>query len=209
MSSRELFENKFSDLTFIGDEIRVVYRPDNLSYNDSLREVNILRHSILTQIKTYAIEYVVIHSEPNTIPIPDELFAHRLGLIPINSEEVSVNQLKFRVDSKEKAYNNTYNFTTDDIPEISFVGTTPIVQIPEGGRLIFDVILKEGTREDHLKYGPVVHFVSEDIEEGFLLKMKSLGMLSPLRILKEGYEGMVQIQNQGHKNIYFNIQSHS
>lgn len=209
MTSRYSFENKFSELTFIDDEISVIYHTNNATYNDNLREVNVLRHSILTQIKTYAIEYVVVHSEPDTIPIPDELLAHRLGLIPINNEHLSQNQLKFRVDSKDKAYNEPYYFSTDDIPEIPFVGTTPIVQIPAGGRLIFDVILKEGNRSEHVKFGPVVHFVFNKIEGGFMLKMKSLGMLSPNRILKEGYEGMAETEKQESKNMYFTLQTPS
>lgn len=47
---------------------------------------NALRRIILGEVPTMAIEFV--HIKENSSPLHDELLAHRLGLIPLNSSNV-------------------------------------------------------------------------------------------------------------------------
>lgn len=204
------FSSKFSDIILDGDTIKCKFHPEQSSTtNDMFREVNVLRHSILTQVKTYAIAYVVLHSKMDAIPLPDELFSHRLGLIPIDGEMLEGmpnigGEWKFRIDTG--VVKSLYNFTTDDMPQVPFIGTTPIVYIPKGNRLIFDIIIKEGIGYDHVKYRPVYHFTYKKENDGFELKMKTYGKLSHERILRNGYAGMNIVKTRAPENIYFDLQ---
>lgn len=54
--------------------------------NVDLSFANSLRRTILSEVPTLAIEIVEVES--NTSVLPDELIAHRLGLIPLNSKNI-------------------------------------------------------------------------------------------------------------------------
>ncbi len=62
------------------EHIKFILKNVDTSYANSLRRV------MISEIPTMAIELVYI--EKNTTVIPDEMFAHRLGLIPLDSRNV-------------------------------------------------------------------------------------------------------------------------
>lgn len=66
---------------------------------------NALRRVLISEISTMAIESVIINQ--NTSIIPDEVLAHRLGLIPIYAD---ANEFQYKKDNDEFNENNSISF---------------------------------------------------------------------------------------------------
>ena len=83
---------KVSDLNkehiaFVLDGVDLAYAPPSpplLLYLTARRLANSLRRTIISSIETLAIDQVQI--EENSSVLPDEMIAHRLGLVPLISE---------------------------------------------------------------------------------------------------------------------------
>ena len=73
------------------DDIEIVFTLSN-SY---LSIANALRRTIVAEVPTIAID--LVNFETNTSVLPDEYIAHRMGLIPLASDQY-VNQLKYSRD---------------------------------------------------------------------------------------------------------------
>lgn len=69
-------------------EIRVLHRGEDtiqfLVEGVDAAFVNALRRIFISEIPTFAIDYVIFYS--NTSPLYDEMIAHRLGLVPLTTE---------------------------------------------------------------------------------------------------------------------------
>ena len=67
--------------------------------------INTLRRILISEIPTMAIENVIVHQ--NTSIIPDEVLAHRLGLIPIFAD---ANKFEYKKEDEEFNENNSIHF---------------------------------------------------------------------------------------------------
>lgn len=140
-----------------------------ISFSNSLRRV------LLSEIPTLAIDLVEI--KKNCTVLPDEMIAHRLGLIPFNSntnllykEECDcINSCQKCAITGTISISNSSNeilpVTSRDIRFIDESGMNDfllslknpvvIVKLSDGHSLEVDLIVRKGTAKVHSKYCPV------------------------------------------------------
>lgn len=159
---------------------------------------NSLRRSMITDVKTYAIEIVSIIKN-NTILI-DEIFAHRLGLIPIkilNYKEFDVKKhiikLNAKYDEKLTDIYDIQNIYTSDLEyDRSIMYIDPnilIIKLLRDQEVSLDAILTEGTGYEHAKWSPVsATSFSENDDGSYTFNIESIGQLEPLEIFIKAVE---------------------
>ncbi len=121
---------------------------------------NAIRRSVL-EIPVMAIDEVEIFK--NDSALYDEIIAHRIGLIPIETGKAS-KEVKFKL--KEKGPKTVY--ATDMTPSIGTDLKLPIVILDEGQE--FEVIgeARLGKGVDHIKYSPGLVYYRHNIDEEIL-----------------------------------------
>ena len=183
-----------------------------LFLSDDVAEVNMLRRAILNEVETIAIKLVVFYT--NISARHDEILALRLGQLAIDNEEfIRTNNLEQISDFKDFKtridVTGPLEVTTNDIPNIPFANETPIITLRKGERILCDVILGLGKGDNHIKWRPVSTFtftenkLTEDGRHGgFLIRMKDVGMMSPINILLSGYNKITEAADRENDNIF-------
>ncbi|ORY06116.1 hypothetical protein K493DRAFT_310747 [Basidiobolus meristosporus CBS 931.73] len=147
-----------------------------LSHTD-LSVANALRRVMIAEVPTIAIDMVEI--ELNTSVLADEFIAHRLGMIPLDSNEVD--RIKYTRDCNCSQYcsncsveltlnvkctgNETLDITSKDLvsndPRIVPVLAGPedtgilIVKLRKGQELKLNCVAKKGVSKEHAKWSPI------------------------------------------------------
>lgn len=151
-----------------------------------IAEANMLRRAILSEIDTYAIDIVIFQT--NTSPRHDEIIALRLGQVVIDhSRFVPPEEGNFKTHIDVQG---PKEFTTNDIPELPFKYMTPIATLKAGQRIICDVIVKQGQGKQHVKWRPVSTVTLNEVDEGYKITVKDIGMLSGPEIFAAGISKM-------------------
>ncbi|XP_076370460.1 RNA polymerase III subunit RpII33 isoform X2 [Tachypleus tridentatus] len=108
-----------------------------------LSVANSLRRVFIAEVATLAIDWVQL--EGNSSVLHDEFIAHRLGLIPLTSDDV-VDKMQFsRVTSRHREDDSSEYGETDDIL---------IVKLRKGQELKFRAYAKKGFGKEHAKWNP-------------------------------------------------------
>ncbi len=153
---------------------------------------NSLRRTMITDVKTHAIEIVSILKN-NTILI-DEIFAHRLGLVPIkilNYNEFDIKKhiikLNVKYDDKLSDINDIQNIYTSDLEyDRNIMSIDPnilIIKLLKGQEVSLDAILAEGNGYEHAKWSPVcATSFSENDDGSYTFNIESIGQLEPVDI---------------------------
>lgn len=155
-------------------------------------EANLLIRAIKSEIETYAIDIVVF--QVNTSSRHDEIIALRLGQLVIDhSRFVPPEQGEYRthIDSQGPG-----EFSTDDIPGLPFKFRTPIAALKAGQRITCDVIVKRGQAKTHVKWRPVSTVKMTEVENGYKITFKEIGMLTGPEIFEKGYAKMTDAANR-------------
>lgn len=157
-----------------------------------IAEANLLKRAILSEIETYAIDIVTF--QINTSPRHDEIIALRLGQLVIdNSQFVPPEEGNFQTHIDVQG---PINFTTDDIPGLPFKYKTPIATLKAGQRIVCDVIVKKGQGKQHVKWRPVSKVILTEVDNGYKLTIKDIGMLSGQEIFERGFAKMRDAANR-------------
>lgn len=164
---------------------------------EDVTEANLIRRALMTEIPVVAVDVVVI--DVNKSPRHDEIIALRLGLAPVDNEKLG------EVREVEVDVSGPLSFTTDDIPEIPFVGTTSLVELREGHRFKARLILREGTGREHVKFCPVSAAHVRETEDGIYLRFKNLGMYEADRLI-EMARGLTDVTAERPSNNIFSRQ---
>jgi DNA-directed RNA polymerase alpha subunit len=185
---------------------------------DDISQVNLFRRSILSEITTYCIEYVIINT--NTSSRQDEIIALRLGQLVINNEKYTQGE-KYRNhfifegkstsdDYKDGTYG--YEYTSDDIKDVNIVieHTTPITTLFKNQVLDFEIMIMSGKGKDHVKFRPIstMFYHKHKYENGreyFLITINSIGMLSPLSLIRDALNNMENAKNIHPQTIFSKI----
>ncbi|CAH6420520.1 Hypothetical protein HVR_LOCUS1213, partial [uncultured virus] len=149
-------------------------------------EVNMLRRAILSEIDTYTIDIVIFQT--NTSPRHDEVVALRLGQLVIDHTRFvppAEGDLTIHIDVR-----GPLNFTTASIPELPFKYETPIVVLREGHRIVCDCKIKRGQGKTHAKWRPISVFTFTEVEDGFQISFKGIGMMDGTTIIEQGIAKM-------------------
>lgn len=147
-------------------------------------EVNMLRRAILSEIDTYAID--IVSFQTNTSSRHDEVIALRLGQLVIDHTRFvppEEGDFKTHIDVQ-----GPIEFTTEHIPGLPFKFVTPIAVLKPGQRITCDVIVKKGQGKTHVKWRPVSKVTMVEVENGYKLTIKEIGMLPGDEIFRRGLE---------------------
>lgn len=151
-------------------------------------EANMLKRAIMSEIETYAIDIVIF--QVNTSPRHDEVIALRLGQLVIDhSRFTPPEEGDFRTHID---FRGPGELSTEHIPELPFKFRTPIVTLRAGQSVVCDVIVKRGQAKQHVKWRPVAKVFIEEVENGYLITFKDIGMLTPTEILQKGYDKITE-----------------
>ena len=145
---------------------------------------NTLRRIIISDVETWAIEDVQI--EKNTTILPDEMIAHRLGLIPLASSiEPDVEEVEFLLDLKANGPEiwTSEMLESNDTNVVSAIDGIPIIKVVKGQELKIKAIAKKGIGYDHSKWSPVCTCFFQVVDEGILFHVETVGSLDPVEVV--------------------------
>ena len=116
--------------------------------------LNVLRRAILEEVKTLAIEDVYIIE--NNSAIWDEMLAHRLGLVVLNTpENIKENEeIKFYLEKNEKGYIYGSDLKTDKKDVYVVYPETMIAYIDENQKVKLEAVAIPGNGKQHAKFIP-------------------------------------------------------
>lgn len=192
--------------------------PDMIQFkieNINLALVNGLRRIFIAETPTIAIDWVQI--KKNTTILSDEFIIHRLGLIPIPSDEF-INKLKipwkcqcinfctkcaveFILDVKCREDKQYLITTSDIIPSFHKEIPIPLVKLNNGQELCLKAYAIKGIGKNHAKWNPTINidfdccnntssYFLEDCNKRkqFYFNIESSGALKPENIMLIGLE---------------------
>ncbi|HIQ38886.1 MAG TPA: DNA-directed RNA polymerase subunit D [Methanothermococcus okinawensis] len=164
--------------TRIGDILRFKLKGP-LSFSNALRRI------MISEIPTYAIEYVYIYE--NTSSMYDELIAHRLGLIPIKGKPLSEDEVITFVLNREGPCTVYSGDLRSERGEVVFKNI-PIVKLKEGQRLKLECEAVVGIGKIHAKWQPCNSIYKQIGEDEVEFLVESHGNMEPEEILISSIE---------------------
>lgn len=192
--------------------------------NSSIAMANALRRIMISEIPTLAIDKIIV--EKNDSNIPEEIIAHRLGLIPIYGD---LNHLEFsdNCPCESECPRCTIRFTCDLTADTDRFAITsdhllpdepwnrssfspvrfqiggkfyPIVlfRLDRGERIKIEAHAKMGIGKNHAKFSPIAiaTYDYSDNEDTFFFQVESNGSYDPLEILKKSLSILEEKMNK-------------
>ncbi|TBU02118.1 subunit RPB3 of DNA-directed RNA polymerase II [Hamiltosporidium tvaerminnensis] len=148
------------------ESIKFILKNSSISFANSLRRV------LLSEVPTIAIDLVEI--EKNNTVLPDEVIAHRLGLIPIYSTNtdlkfhnectcdshcsecsISIDLSVSNTDDAIRLVTSNDLFTSSDTPLFKFSKPPLLAKLSKNQTLKLKCIARKGIAKDHSKWCPV------------------------------------------------------
>ena len=164
-------------------------------------KVNLLRRAILSEIETYAID--IVKFQINTSPRHDEVIALRLGQLVIDNSRYQPPEngdLTIHIDVEGPG-----EITTASIPNLPFKYVTPFVTLRKGQRIVCDCTVRKGQGKTHVKWRPVSTFSFNEVDDGYLIRIKGIGMLSGTEIIRMGIDKMEAAANRPPQTIFSRV----
>jgi DNA-directed RNA polymerase, alpha subunit/40 kD subunit len=136
------------------DKDKKIYKLKLLIKDITPNFLNVLRRAILEEVKTLAIEDVYIIE--NNSAIWDEMLAHRLGLVVLNTyENIKENEeIKFYLEKNEKGYIYGSDLKTDKKDIYVIYPETMIAYIDENQKVKLEAIAILDNGKQHAKFIP-------------------------------------------------------
>ena len=194
------FKPKIELIKLESDSIEFRLKDADLAFANSLRRV------IISEVPTMAIDMVQVTE--NTSPLFDEFVVHRLGLVPLISEDIDDYNFplncsckegceKCKVDydimvkCNENSKDDTIDVTSDDIkPKIKDIKVVPvkyddhnpivITKLKKGQSINMTLTAKKGIGKTHAKWSPVCTCVMKQVPNVEILKMDGDNFLNNL-----------------------------
>ena len=173
-----MISNIQKEKTRIGDILRFKLKGP-LSFSNALRRI------MISEVPTYAIEYVYIYE--NTSSMYDELLAHRLGLIPIKGKPLSKDEVITFVLNKEGPCTVYSGDLKSETGEVAFKNI-PIVKLKEGQRLKLECEAVVGIGKVHAKWQPCNCTYKQINEDEVEFLVESHGNMEPEEVLISSIE---------------------
>ena len=162
-----------------------------------IQYANALRRICLNGVPIYAVESVDVLE--NSSVLADEGVAHRVGLIPLNTDlESSKNgnesdKIMFTLDSGVSDETRTVlsgDLKSQDPNVIPTSNDIPIVTLAPGQSLKFEAYARLGKGTEHAKWNSanIVTLTDSDTEDEKILTVESTGALNPKHIILSSVE---------------------
>jgi len=110
--------------------------------------LNAVRRTIMKHVPTYAVKEVSIYK--NNSVMPDEMLAHRIGLVPIYADEIEDKEYHLYL---KKNSGMVYSGDIEGQLEIP-LKNIPLVNLTENLALELELLVTKGTGKEHVKYSP-------------------------------------------------------
>ena len=117
--------------------------------------VNAIKRVIISDVNTYAVDTVRFFK--NESVMPDEFLAHRIGLVPIYSEEVDEDREITLYLKKTGGMVYSGDIIVSNEIEIP-LKHIPLVKLKEGKSIELELVLKVGSGKQHIKWSPALVF---------------------------------------------------
>ena len=182
-------------------------KPDSIEFrlkDADLAFANSLRRVIISEVPTMAIDMVQVTE--NTSPLFDEFVVHRLGLVPLISEDIDNYNFPLNCSCKEgcdkckvdydiivkcdENNKDTIDVTSDDIkPKNKDIKVVPvkyddnpivITKLKKGQSINMTLTAKKGIGKTHAKWSPVCTCVMKQVPNVEILKMDGDNFLNNL-----------------------------
>jgi len=136
------------------DKDKKIYKLKLLIKDITPNFLNVLRRAILEEVKTLSIEDVYIIE--NNSAIWDEMLAHRLGLVVLNTHEniKESEEIKFYLEKNEKGYIYGSDLKTDKKDIYVVYPETMIAYIDENQKVKLEAVAILGNGKQHTKFIP-------------------------------------------------------
>jgi DNA-directed RNA polymerase subunit D len=148
---------------------------------------NSLRRIMISEIETWAIDEIQFIK--NSTILPNEYIAHRLGQIPIISEENSSSEkyLELNIKSNNDKIRTWYSesLIPNDLSTKLPIKGIPLVKTIHSQELHLKAYLKRGTGGIHAKWSPVSTCYFKKVEGGIQFIIESIGTIPPIEIYNQ------------------------
>jgi len=163
---------------------------------------NSLVRIMIANVETYAIGSVEFYE--NSTVIPDEMLAHRIGLIPIlyNGNDNVYFDFEYKCENKSKTMvcssllkpscNELKVALLDPDYPTAYI---PIVYAVKGQSLKFRAFVEKGCGEIHNRFSPVSLCFCVETKEGIKFTIETIGQLTPKQVVMEGIKKLREIVN--------------
>ena len=193
------YKPKIEIIKIESDSIEFRLKDADLAFANSLRRV------IISEVPTMAIDMVQVTE--NTSPLFDEFVVHRLGLVPLISEDIDNYNFPLNCSCKEgcdkckvdydimvkcdESKDDTIDVTSDDIKPknkdikvipVKYDDHNPIVitKLKKGQSINMTLTAKKGIGKTHAKWSPVCTCVMKQVPNVEILKMDGDNFLNNL-----------------------------
>lgn len=178
--------------------------------------VNAMRRIMISEVPTMAFDYIYVYK--NTSSVPDEVVAHRIGLLPLKANpdefefvDETMTRMNTSVFSLEKKaeHREVIVYAEDIEPMTHFKGIkivnkkVPLLTLKPGEEIELELFVRKGCGETHAKFSPVATAFYKMISEN---KVKStVESIEPKKIVKFTVESTLSIEPRKIVNTAFNI----
>ena len=158
---------------------------------------NAIRRSMISYVKTMALDVAKI-SENNGL-LPDEMIAHRIGLIPIKRKSDLVSKATFRMDVSNNAdhdslltvYSKDLIPDSDDamIPDPNII----IAKLARSQRISLVAEATLGTGYIHAKWNPTAGLAYELKDDlSYEYTIETIGSMEPEKIFVDAIDALIE-----------------
>lgn len=169
-----------------------------------LSVANAVRRFTINEVPTMAVEEILVIE--NTSPMPNEVLAHRISLIPFTSDidryvapeecdcgsrlgcERCVVRYMLRAEAREEPITVYSGDLVPEDPNTTVKPVSPkipIVKLAPGQRVEMELYVRVGRGRKNAKWQAAVSSLYEDSEGKRMLYVESIGFLPPKRVLIE------------------------
>ncbi len=187
-------------------EVEILKKDDitiELNVSDvSPQFMNLLRRCLITRVPILAIDDLIIIE--NSSVMYDEMLAHRVGLIPLKTDILSLKEdtiAYFRCEvSAEEGDRIVYSkdLISSDPNVVPAYDNIPIVKLAKGQKVHFEAIARVKEGYVHARFQPVSACAYKQLEDGksFIFKFDSTGVSEPEKILMKGIEVILKTYDE-------------
>jgi len=157
-------------------------KKDGFDYNFLVQNtrndiLNALRRTMLLHVPVFAVKSIAVYKNEGVMP--DEMLAHRIGLVPIDSNDVDDKEHHLAL---KKTSGTVYSGDIEgslDIP----LKNIPLNVLNDNKTLELELLVTKGTGEEHAKYIPANVFFHNVVNIKQNANVEDIEKLCPLNLL--------------------------
>lgn len=118
--------------------------------------VNALRRILISEVPVYAVDHIIVYE--NTSPLYDEILAHRLGLIPLNTPVNVTKEVTLGIEKEGPCVVYSKDIVSEDEIIKPIIPDIPIIKLGDNQKIKIHCIATVGVAKAHAKYQSCLAF---------------------------------------------------